>query len=119
MNKTIEETTMQQTQTKNLCHWKCTCLIDVGYCSAKTGVDSGHFHVVNQLHTTLIRLPASLGASVNQAIIEQCKEIIEQRFFLRLAKSDCNYSVVGLKRWHPVVISISVVKVDQPADEVE
>jgi hypothetical protein len=67
----------------------------------------------------LIRLTAALGTTVNEEITRQCKEIIEKRFFARLAKSDCNYGVEGLKRWAPKVVSLSIEVIGTPESDIE
>lgn len=116
MNKFIKETIVKQAENKNQQCWKCVSIIDVTYRSSIHGVDGEHIHVTNQFHVSLIRLDANLGSTVNDEIIRQCKEIIEKRFFTRLAKSDCNYGIEGLKRWDPKVASLSITRMDGPEE---
>lgn len=115
MNKFSQETITRQAESKNQQCWRCASIVDVNYIS--NGITRNH--VANQFHISLIRLSASLGVTPTDEIVKQCKAIIEKRLFTRLARSDCNYGIEGLKRWAPEVITITVTPVFKPDEEDE
>ncbi|MDR3392414.1 MAG: hypothetical protein P4L77_11855 [Sulfuriferula sp.] len=77
--------------------WQISGIAEVGY---KVGNDDTVEHVAMQLVQCKIRIPQELGTDVTEKVQLACLDQAEQWFKKKLGRSDVNYGIVGLKRWH-------------------
>ena len=77
--------------------WQIGGIAAIGY---KVGNDDQVEEVAMQLVQCKVRIPHELGTEVTEKVQLACLDQAEQFLKKKLGRSDVNYGVVGLKRWH-------------------
>lgn len=82
---------------KNINVWRVSGIAEVGY---KVGNDDDIESVAMQLVQSKVRISAELGGDLTEKVQLACLDTAERLLKNQLCRSDVNYGVVGLKRWH-------------------
>lgn len=86
--------------------WMCSAVVLIKHHSGDTVKQ-----VATQLFECRLKTHRILGTEENEKIRAVCKEEVKAKMFKRLATSNENYGIVGLKRWVVEVVSLRITPI--------